>query len=79
MHKVADESEYVLHDDGVIIAVKELWDNAVIFAFRVWVNSDDHRRAFFQLTEDVKKAFDATNGELNFPFPQRDVHLYNAK
>jgi small conductance mechanosensitive channel len=24
MHKVADESEYVLHDDGVIIAVKEL-------------------------------------------------------
>lgn len=79
MHKVADESEYVLHDEWVIIAVKELWDNAVIFAFRVWVKSADHRRAFFQITEDVKKAFDATNGELNFPFPQRDVHLHNVK
>ncbi len=79
MHKVADDSDYVLHDEWVVIAVKELWDNAVVFAFRVWVKSDDHRRAFFQLNEDVKKAFDATNGELNFPFPQRDVHLYQAK
>jgi len=79
MLQVAKDSKYVLQNEEVLAAVKELGDNAVLFAFRFWVKSEDHRRAFFQLTEDVKKAFDATNGELNFPFPQRDVHLYNEK
>ena len=79
MFQVAKDSKYVLQNEEVLAAVKELGDNSVLFAFRFWVKSEDHRRAFFQLTEDVKKAFDATNGELNFPFPQRDVHLYNQK
>lgn len=79
MHKVADANEMVLHDEGVTIAVKELGDNAVIFTFRTWVKTEDYWAAFFGLTEEVKKAFDATKGKLNFPFPQRDVHMYNAK
>lgn len=79
LHKVADASDIVLHDEWVNIGVQELWDNAVVLAFRVWVKTDDFLWAPLVLQEDVKKAFDATNGELNFPFPQRDVHLYQAK
>ena len=79
LHKVADANDMVLHDEGVTIGVTELGDNAVIFTFRTWVKTEDYWAAFFALNEEVKKAFDATNGELNFPFPQRDVHLYNQK
>lgn len=79
MQKVADDNKMVIHKDGVTIAVKELGDNAVVFTFRTWVKTEDYWNAFFGLTEEVKKAFDATNGKLNFPFPQRDVHLYNEK
>lgn len=79
MQKIADNDERVLHDEGVTIAVKTLGDNAVIFTFRVWVKTADYWGAYFDLTEKVKKEFDATNGKLNFPFPQRDVHLYNEK
>lgn len=79
MQKIADNDERVLHDEGVTIAVKTLGDNAVIFTFRVWVKTADYWGAYFELTEKVKKQFDATNGKLNFPFPQRDVHLYNEK
>lgn len=76
LHKIADEQDVVLHDEGVYIGVQELWDNAVVLSFRTWVKSEDALSAPLTLNEAVKKAFDATNGELNFPFPQRDVHLY---
>jgi len=77
MHKIADDENLVLHDEWVTIAVKELGDNAVIFTFRVWVKTADYWDVYFRLTETVKKEFDATKWKLNFPFPQRDVHLYN--
>ncbi len=79
LQKIADEDERVLEEEWVTIGVKELGDNAVIFTFRTWVKTEDYWGAVFGLTEKVKKEFDATNGKLNFPFPQRDVHLYNEK
>ena len=79
LHKVADDEDIVLHDEGVSIGVAELWDNAVILTFRTWVKSEDALGAPLVLNEAIKRAFDATKGELNFPFPQRDVHLYQAK
>lgn len=79
LHKIADQEDIVLHDEGVNIWVQELWDNAVILTFRTWVKSEDALAAPLILNEAVKKAFDATNWKLNFPFPQRDVHMYNVK
>ncbi len=79
MHKVADDNKYVLHDEWVTIAVKELGDSAVIFLFRTWATTENYWDAYFSLTEEVKKAFDATKWELNFPYPQQDVHMHNVK
>ena len=79
MHKVADDNKYVLHKEGITIAVRELGDNAVIFTFRTWAKTENYWDAFFSLTEEVKKAFDATKGELNFPYPQQDVHMHTVK
>lgn len=79
LYKIADDEDMVMHDEGVSVGVLELWDNSVVLTFRTWVKSEDALWAPLVLNEAIKKAFDATKGELNFPFPQRDVHLYQAK
>ncbi len=75
--KIAKAEKKVLDDKWYTIWVKELWDNAVILVFRVWVKTADYWDIYFGLTETIKKTFDKE--ELNFPFPQRDIHLYNQK
>ncbi|MCH2188394.1 mechanosensitive ion channel [Candidatus Gracilibacteria bacterium] len=77
MQRIAESEERILDEDGVTIVVKELGDNAVIFAFRVWVKTEDYWSARFHLIETIKKEFDKAG--INFPFPQRDVHIYNEK
>ena len=79
LEKVAKDNKFVINKEDVTIWVKSLWDNAVIFAFHTWCKTEDYWNTFFSLNEEVKKAFDATNGELNFPYPQRDVHMHTVK
>lgn len=68
---------YVLKDPAPFVMVGELADSSVNFTTRVWVNAADYWTCFFELTENVKKAMDANN--ISIPFPQTDVHLFNAK
>ncbi len=56
------------------ISVSELADSSVNFVVRPWVKVEDYWGVHFDLTEKIKKAFDA-NG-VSIPFPQRDVHVY---
>ena len=77
LEKIAKKESRVIDSKWYTIAVKELWDNAVILVFRVWVKTEDYWDVYFHLTETVKKRFDKE--WLNFPFPQRDVHMYNQK
>ncbi len=77
MQAIAKSEERILDKEWVTIVVKELWDNAVIFAFRVWVNTPDYWDARFHLIETIKKEFDTAG--ISFPFPQRDVHIHNVK
>ena len=51
-------------------------DSSVNFVVRPWVKSGDYWGVYFDVTEQVKVALEA-NG-LTIPFPQRDVHLFNA-
>jgi small conductance mechanosensitive channel len=44
---------------------------------RVWVNAADYWNLFFEINEKVKKEFDKQG--VSIPFPQRDVHLIQAK
>jgi small conductance mechanosensitive channel len=64
-----------VHKEPVpIVAVSELADSSVNLVTRVWTNTDDYWKVYFETTEKVKKRFDAEN--INIPFPQRDVHVY---
>ncbi|UCD89285.1 MAG: mechanosensitive ion channel [Desulfobacterales bacterium] len=67
----------ILDDPPVKIAVVELADSSVNFVVRPWVKSDDYWDVYFELTENVKKRFDAEG--VSIPFPQQDVHVYQHK
>ena len=74
--------ELIAADDRILaepahkIAVSELADSSVNFIVRPWVKSEDYWGVMFELTEAIKKRFDADG--ISFPFPQQDVHLYKA-
>lgn len=70
---VAGDSR-VLAEPAPTIAILELGDSSVNFVVRPWVKSEDYWAVYFDLTEQIKKRFDAEG--LSIPFPQRDVHLY---
>lgn len=74
LNRILGEKDYVLKDPAWTVAVSELGDNSVNFVVRPWVKSADYWSAYFDLTETIKLTFDQEG--LNFPYPQRDVHLY---
>lgn len=66
----------ILDEPACQIAVSELADSSVNFVVRPWVARDDYWGVKFDLTEAIKKRFDEVG--IAIPFPQQDVHLYNA-
>jgi small conductance mechanosensitive channel len=75
--EIAEKDERVLQDDWITIWLLELWDNSVNFAFRFYVKTSNYWPTKFDILETVKKTFDKK--KISFPFPQRDVHMYNEK
>jgi len=74
---VIDSDPRVLKDPPPKIAVLALGDSSVDFAVRPWVKVPDYWDLWFDVTETIKKRFDAEG--VSIPFPQRDVHLYSHK
>lgn len=77
LKEIAEAEVRIIQKEGLTIAVAELWDNAVIFNYRFFVKSADYWGVRWDILETVKKTFDQKG--LNFPFPQRDIHLYKEK
>jgi small conductance mechanosensitive channel len=69
--------ERILPEPAPTIAVSALADSSVDFIVRTWVKTSDYSGVKFDMTEAIKKRFDKEG--ISFPFPQHDVHLYNAK
>lgn len=74
--QIVAADERCLKEPAPQIAVSELGDSSVNLVLRPWVNGADYWGVFFDTQEAVKKRFDAEN--VSIPFPQRDVHLYQA-
>ncbi|MEJ2040690.1 MAG: mechanosensitive ion channel [Desulfosarcinaceae bacterium] len=71
---ILDADDRILKDPPPQIALSELADSSVNFVVRPWVKAGDYWAVHFDTLEKVKKAFDAN--QVNIPFPQRDVHIY---
>lgn len=66
----------LLPEPEPLVGVLSLGDSSVNFAVRPWVKSSEYWPVFFDLQEAMKKRFDEEG--ISIPFPQRDVHLYQA-
>lgn len=75
--EIAENHENVLQDHKITIWLNEFWDNSVNFNYRVFVKSEDYWATKYNILETIKTTFDKK--KISFPFPQRDVHLYNEK
>ncbi|MDD3051244.1 MAG: mechanosensitive ion channel [Candidatus Cloacimonetes bacterium] len=73
---VIKKHDKVLSDPEPFVRLSELADSSLNFTVRVWTNIDNYWDVYFDLIEQVKKAFDA-NG-IVIPYPQRDVYLYQT-
>jgi len=72
---IAQSDERVLKEENPPqVMVEALADSSVNLKLRVWVESANYWSLFFDITENVKKQFDASG--ISIPFPQSDVHLY---
>jgi hypothetical protein len=66
-----------LKDPNYFIALTALNSSSVDIVVRAWVKAENYWGVFFDMNEKVYKTFAEEN--LNIPFPQMDVHLYNEK
>jgi len=66
----------VLSDPAPQVAVSELADSSVNFVVRPWCKTTDYWIVNFEVTEQIKKAFDAAG--VSIPFPQQDVHMHQV-
>jgi small conductance mechanosensitive channel len=71
------KNKMVLKDPAPSVAVANLGDSSVDLLVRPWVNTSDYWDAKWELTQQIKDAFD--KNKISIPFPQRDVHLYENK
>lgn len=77
LQSVMDNDERVLKEPVVDIFVSAHADSSINFLVRPWVNSEDYWPVYFGTMEAVKLAFDKEG--ITIPYPQRDVHLIQAK
>ena len=77
LEKILSGDERILKDPAPTVAVLELGDSSINFAVRPWVKTSDYWSVYFAVTEKVKLTFDREG--ISIPFPQRDVHLFQAK
>lgn len=74
--RLVEEDERALAEPEPLIVVGALGESSVDLTVRVWTRAADLWPFYWDMQERVKKAFDAEG--ISIPFPQRDVHMYQA-
>jgi small conductance mechanosensitive channel len=74
--RICKNHPLVLDDPETSILILNLGDSSVDFAVRPWARTADYWTVWNDLLEQGKFELEAAG--CNIPFPQRDVHLYNA-
>ena len=73
LEKVVTAHPKILSDPAPLIRVNQLAESSVTFIVRPWVRAEDYWAVYWDLTRQVKEAFD-TNG-LTIPFPQTEMRI----
>ncbi|KZZ13511.1 hypothetical protein A3758_01635 [Oleiphilus sp. HI0118] len=73
---ILDEHPKVLKNPEPMIKLHTLNESSVDFIVRPWVATSDYWDVYWDITRTVKQRFDEEG--ISIPFPQRDVHVYQA-
>ena len=76
INKAVTADDRVLKDPAPVVAVSELADSSVNLVVRPWCRREDYWGVRWDLTRRLKEDLEA--GGCNIPYPQHDVHLYQA-
>ena len=76
LKKVCADNPRVLDTPETKIFINNLGESSVDFVVRPWVKSADYWTVLAEVLETAKTELEAAG--CNIPFPQRDVHLYQA-
>ena len=76
LERIVKADGRILKDPAPEIGVLKLGESSVDFFVRPWVKASDYWPVKCDLLEKVKLTFDDEG--ISIPFPQRDVHLYQA-
>ena len=71
------KNKLVLKDPAPTVAIANLGDSSVDLLVRPWVKTSDYWKAKWEVTQQIKDAFD--KNKISIPFPQTDVHLFENK
>ncbi|MDC8755172.1 mechanosensitive ion channel family protein [Erythrobacter sp. sf7] len=66
----------ILAEPATQVAANELGDSAVSYVCRPWVKAGDYLEVYWDLTRQVKEAFDAQG--LTMPYPTQEVRIKGA-
>ena len=73
MERVVQAHPLVLPNPEPVIKLHELADNSVNFVCRPWSKTSDYWAVYWDLTRQMKEAFD--DAGISIPYPQTDVHI----
>ena len=76
LRKLMTSDERVLQNPAPEVYVSAHADSSINMLVRGWVKPENYWGVFFGMHEQVKLTFDREG--ISIPFPQRDVHLFNA-
>lgn len=75
IERIITADERVLEDPAPVVEVNELGASSVDFVVRPWVKTEDFWATKWALTKALKEGVEEAG--LSFPFPQRDLHVFN--
>ena len=75
LYAVAAADERILQDPAPAVLLAAHGENALSFAYRVWVKNENYWDVNFDLMEKTKLALDYSG--IKIPYKQLDVHLDN--
>ena len=77
IEKITRAHPLVLDDPETIIRVHELADSSVNFICRPWTKTSDYWAVYWDLTQQMKEAFDAAG--ISIPYPQQSLHIRSGR
>jgi small conductance mechanosensitive channel len=75
LEEVVANDARVLASPAPNIRMSAMLDSSVNWIVRPWVKASDYWDVYWEMTEEIKRRFDAEG--ISIPFPQRDVHVYH--